>query len=153
MSLERALEQDSDSTKSISFDVKITATIEKVLLLLVLACCVSNKWSATGYVKYLIQVTGKTPKTIGSVLKWLVEKEIISYTKEGRERRIALNLQNEFVQELLIIFTSFSQEEQLMPNKLVSNNFGLFPSNLDFNTFEDNLTKMRNQIEEETQFD
>lgn len=124
--------QERHSDIQVGIEVKFTNAMEEVFVLLLLLCIIQNIWSGKGFVKQLIILTNKTPKTIGVTLQKLADFQLISYTRDGKGQKITINLKYEFVQTQLISLFGYSEEEN---KKSAVEKFeieGLFPSNLNF---------------------
>ena len=116
----------------VSIEVKFTNAMEEIFVLLLLLCIIQNKWVGKGFVKQLIIITNKTPKTIGVTLQKLAELQLISYEREGKGQKITINLEQEYLQTQLISLFGFCEEENRKSIVEKYETEGLFPSNLNF---------------------
>ena len=65
--------QDQVNNLEFGSEFKITRATEELWTILLLLCVVQNKWSGTGYLQQLVNLSGRTPKTVSKSLQQLEE--------------------------------------------------------------------------------
>jgi hypothetical protein len=107
--------------------VKFTVVMEEVLFTLLTFFFLSGDPKLTNVVNDLIDILGHTPKTIGSVLKFFDEIDLLSYYQDGRYKTIELHLENEFLKSILARYFGLVDYTKIKCKKLKRVLIGLYP--------------------------
>ncbi len=130
-------------------EYKITRATEELWFILLLLCVVQNKWSGTGYLQQLVNLSERTPKTVSKSLQQLAELKVIKIGMIGRSKHISVNFANEFLHTSLVMLLGFLESKKSTKKGMLGNNNGIIPANLNFKRFLEELEEAENNIDQE----
>ncbi|MHA1125686.1 MAG: hypothetical protein ACTSQX_08675 [Candidatus Heimdallarchaeota archaeon] len=130
-------------------EYKITRATEEIWFVLLLLCVVQNKWSGTGFLQQLVDLSGRTPKTVSKSLQQLEELNIINISTVGRSKHISINFTSEFFHTSFILLLGFLESGKSTKKRLLVSNNGIIPANLSFDRFLEKIEAADKKISQE----
>ncbi|MHA1435529.1 MAG: hypothetical protein ACTSO7_16930 [Candidatus Heimdallarchaeota archaeon] len=108
-----------------------------------------NKWSGTGFLQQLVDLSGRTPKTVSKSLQQLEELNIINISTVGRSKHISINFTSEFFHTSFILLLGFLESGKSTKKRLLVSNNGIIPANLSFDRFLEKIEAADKKISQE----
>ncbi|MFW9924927.1 MAG: hypothetical protein ACFFDW_16750 [Candidatus Thorarchaeota archaeon] len=107
--------------------LKFTPVMEEVLLALLVYFLLEGKSKLEKIIPDLQVLLQRSTNSLGSALKSLAESNFIKYYRDGKNRSIELNLENDFVVSLLVRFFGIVNVLDKKETKLTYTLQGFFP--------------------------